>query len=341
LDISRIDIFSLIQSGDDAKTKSSIDRLVADYSGHSYLPKVLLPIARRCQDSDRYEQQYKIYNQIITDYPDSFFAERARLLLSKMDVSFLVEPGKADMVGSAVDKLIADFNSNPTLSHAIFQIGKHYYDEGLRNEFRGLLTEARENFEKAIAVWAKVVESLPFDVVYTTRACYLSARCYYRTGQEKEAIDYCQRLITNWPEHEDASKAQFLMGECFERQRDSAVKPQSEANPKIEAAFRTVVDKYPNSASVKRALLKLGWLYFKKGQWTDAAGYWEQSLEKYPQESRPVHILYPLGRAYEELGQLDKAAQVYEQFIQAVPSFDPRVKKVKARLEKLCTTIDS
>jgi len=113
---------------------------------------------------------------------------------------------------------------------------------------------------------------------------------------------------------------------------------ESEANPKIEHAYKAVVEKYPDCTSVKDASLKLGWLNFKKGRWTEAVGYFELCLEKYPEKYRPPHVLYALGRAYEEIGQLDKAAQAYHEFIKSIDPSDPRIETVKARLEKLGVT---
>lgn len=77
---------------------------------------------------------------------------------------------------------------------------------------------------------------------------------------------------------------------------------------------------------------------FQKGQWSDAAMYFELFLEKSPDDPRRSYVLYDLGRAYEKMGELDMAAEVYRAFIELADLTDRRIKKVKAWLESLKET---
>jgi len=75
----------------------------------------------------------------------------------------------------------------------------------------------------------------------------------------------------------------------------------------------------------------LGWLNFNRGQWVDAAWYFEMFWQKSPQDPRLAGVVEALASAYEEMGQLDLAVQVCEQFLET----DPANSRIKARLEKL------
>jgi len=111
--------------------------------------------------------------------------------------------------------------------------------------------------------------------------------------------------------------------------------PESEANPKIEQAYEAVVEKYPDSKSAPYAALKLGQLNFNRGQWVEAALYFELFRQKSPDDPRLSRVLCNLGRAYEEMGQLDIAIEVYGEFIMMADPNDPRIKEIEARLEEL------
>ena len=50
---------------------------------------------------------------------------------------------------------------------------------------------------------------------------------------------------------------------------------------------------------VQHACLRLGSLNSTKGEWAEAAAYFELFLEKYPDDIRFGQVLYDLGRAYE------------------------------------------
>jgi TolA-binding protein len=168
-------------------------------------------------------------------------------------------------------------------------------------------------------------------------AVYQLADVYWNVKRYDDANRLYQYLLDNWPDYIYAWEALFSIGDYYERLRDSGSLPESEANRQIEQVYKAVIEKYSDTTAVRNASKKLGWLNFKRGQWVEAIQYWELCLQRSPEDYKPVHILYPLGRAYEEIGQFDLAIQVYNEFINRVPSIDPSVETVKARLEKLGT----
>ncbi len=109
------------------------------------------------------------------------------------------------------------------------------------------------------------------------------------------------------------------MGEYYEKLRKSGSLPESEANPKIEQAYQAVIENYPDCKSAPYAALKLGRMDFERGQWVEAAVYFELFLEKFPQNEKPARILYQLGQTYEKMGQFDKAELELQNSIKQIP----------------------
>lgn len=89
-----------------------------------------------------------------------------------------------------------------------------------------------------------------------------------------------------------------MIGECYEKLRDSGRLSEAEANPKIELAYQAVIENYGDCCLFGHACLKL-------------------------------------GQTYERIANLYLAGEMYRIFIETADAQDPRISRVKARLEKL------
>jgi tetratricopeptide (TPR) repeat protein len=306
--------------------------LIAKFSGH---PKIAEAIYEIAEDYFRLQKQERA-SQLLQFVLDNKPKAEAAMWTQAGLAGYYIAVGDDPNGQATVDRLIADFNDHPELAGALFEIGEEYYVKALHQmKYEGLDAQAEDYFRKGIAVWDVITNELPEAYPAIADAYLFSGICYRRLGQYEKAIEYYQKLVNNWAGYHWAGRTQFLIGKCYENLRDAGTLAESEANELIKQAYEAVVQKYPDCPFAADAWGKLGWLNFEKGRWTEAAACFELSLEKSPEDRKPVHILYALGRAYEEIGQLDKAIQVYEDFINSVPSFDPRIEEVKARLEEL------
>ncbi|MHC4456278.1 MAG: tetratricopeptide repeat protein [Planctomycetota bacterium] len=321
---------SNIGLGDDPNTEAAIEKLLTEYSDNNDIVGEVFKIAETYVDVHQYENACELFQYVIENWQDSEDIIHAKADLAKCYIAVGDDPNAHE----AIDSLITDFNDYLELADVLLDVADEYHVKAFQMKYQGLDDKAREYFATAIDVLDKVITELP-ESSSTAEAYFFLAVYNHRLSQYENAINYFQKLLSDWPSYKFADKAQFLIGNCYEALRDTGSLGGSEANPEIERAYRLVVEKYPDSTSVRDASLKLGWLNFKIGQWLEAVEYWELTLQKSPENKRPIHILYPLGRAYEETQQFDKAIQVYKDFIKAVPSFDPRVEKVKTRLEGL------
>lgn len=187
----------------------------------------------------------------------------------------------------------------PGLSEAILQVGHGYYTKARLEEKDGLDEKAKEYYQKAITVWERIITDLPASTGTSPEAYYCSAVVYSQElGDYLKGIDYYQKVVDNWPDYTFAWRAQFFVGMYYEKLRNSGNVPESEVIPKIEQAYQSVIEKYPDSKSVPYAALKLGYLNLKRGQRAEAVMY-------------------------------------YELFLATADPGDSRIKNVKARLEKL------
>jgi len=296
---SMMNILTFIDDGNDAAAMAAIDKLIADSNDHSNVPATLRRFARKYEGLKNYEGAQAVYQHIIQQFPDSPDANTAKLGISKLDIYLLIESGNDSNVPSAVDKLIADFNDHPGLPVAVFVIGEEYYYKAAEaGADPNSKAEAKAYYRKAKGVWERMItESADPNAEVTKDAYYFTGVCFRRMGEYGDAIFYYQEVVDNWPDYKYAWSAQCLIGECFERLQKSGALPEAEAEPLIEQAYKLVIENYPDSSLAGHACLKLAEMNLKKGRELEAAGY-------------------------------------YELFLTSAPA-DPRVKSVKARLEKL------
>ncbi len=296
-----INIFYLIASKKYAEAQEEIDRLTADFPDYPGLPGSLYWFAKRleAEAAAQYEQARNIYQQVAWQYPDDPHAAKALIGVSKVEALSLIEPGDDNAAQKVLDNLIADFSDNPDLPEVVFEIGEKYYNKAWAYEKEGSDAEARRDFAKAMALWNRIITELPVSSPYTQHAWYFTGVCYRRhLADYAKTLEYYQKVVDEWPNYEYAWSAQCLIGECYEKLRDSGSLPESEANPEIDQAYMAVIEKYPDCSLFGHACLKL-------------------------------------ARAYEKTEQLDLAMEVYRIFIESAKPADQRIDTVRAKLEKL------
>jgi tetratricopeptide (TPR) repeat protein len=326
-------IKSYLALGDDPNAQAAVDRLLTNFNDNPLIARAIHDTAWEYRKSGNYGRANELDQYVIDHWPGDVQVMWAKMDMAKTDIGL----GNDAAAEKTIDILITDFNDNPELPTAIFMLGEEYYNKAfnIKGDPNSPDAKPEEYYRKALAVWERIIQKLPPSPT-TPQAYWCSAVVYSQElGEYQKGIEYYQQVVDNWPDYQYAWHAQFFVGMYYEKLRDSGGIPESEANPKIEQAYKAVVEKYPDSNSSPHAALKLGQLNFNRGQWADAAKYFEIFLEKAPEDQRQVDVLYDLGRAYEKMGELSLAAEMYRIFIEMAAPNDLRIKDVKARLIKL------
>jgi len=242
----KIHIFYLIQSGNYTEAQAAIDRFTADFAKHPALPGIVYWFAKEFEAAKRYDKAKGTYQQVVWQYPKSSHADKALLSVPKMDVLSSIESGNDTAAQEALDTLIADFNDHPGLPEAVFVIGEKYYNKAFQcgNERSA---EAKDSFQKALAVWKQIIEELPkLNSTVTAHAYHFSAECYRRMRQYSKAVEYYQIVVDNWPDYKDAWWAQYNIGRCYQEMMVDGTISESEADEKTRPAFRQLLERYPD-----------------------------------------------------------------------------------------------
>jgi len=267
--------------GNDAAAQAGVDALTRDFTEDPELAGLLWKLGNISCEGGKYDwarQLYQrarqLYQRIVETWPDSndVIVMKSRVEKIRADIKL----GDDANVPADINELISDYNDNPAFPELVFVIGEQYYNKALSYKKNNLEPEMKENFEKTIAVWERVITDLPKSAAYTPRFYFISAVIYSQELNEYlKGIDYYQKVVDNWPSYEFAWNAQYFVGMYYEKLRNSGGIPKTEAAPKIEQAYQAVLEKYPESKSAPSAALKLGHLNLKRGQRAEAVIYYE------------------------------------------------------------------
>ena len=325
---------SHIRAANIEDANKAVAKLISDYSDSSEIGKCLNQIGTSYLGANEYTRALELHEHVIANCPAW---QRQTAMWARQGLAVChIWLGNDEQPAAQVDKLIADYKDLWNVGSPVFVIGEAYYNKAWAYEKQGSDAEARRDFEKAMAVWNRIITELPVSSPYTQHAWYFTGVCYRRHLRDyAKTLEYYQKVVDEWPNYEYAWSAQSLIGQCYEKLRDSGVLSESEANPKIEEAYKAVIERYLDRPLGDQAFLKLASMNLQKGQWVDAAMYFELFREQYPDDKRQTRVLYQLGHAYDQMGAPDLAAEAYSAFLQSADEDHACVRGLKARLEEL------
>jgi len=290
--------------GNDAAAQAGVDALTRDFAEDPELAGMLGKLGNISWQHEKYDwsrQLYQrarqLYQRTVETYPDSndVIVMKSRVEKIRADIKL----GDDANVPADINDLIADFNDHPALPETVFEIGEQYYYKAFEDPKKCRKVKSEESLHKSKDIWERIIAQWPGSKsIGLKHAQYFTAVCYRRIGEYEKALNYYQQVVDNWPDYQYAWSAQCLVGSCYKRLRDLGKLPESVANPKIEQAYKAVLEKYPDSAAVPSASLKLGHLNLEMSRNIDAAQY-------------------------------------FELFLATANPNDPRIKSVEARLEEL------
>jgi len=239
-------IKSYLALGDDSSAEAAVEKLIADFSWSSYIARAIHDTAWEYRKLANYAKADELDQYVIDRWPEDVQAMWAKMDMAKTDIAI----GNYAAADKTVDILIADFSDQPELPTAIFMLGEQYYNNAFTCENQGQTAEAKSHFQKAIAIWQRIINEVPKSSI-TPQAYYFAARCYETLGEYDYAANYFQMVIDNWPDYQFCDVAHFLLARCFENLANSGSIPKNEVAVMIRHTCEKLLADYPNSQIVK------------------------------------------------------------------------------------------
>jgi len=245
-----------LTSSDDPNAEAAVKKLLSEFSGNRYKPRAIHDTAWEYRKSGNYGRANELDQYVIEHWPGSTGEMWAKMDMAKTDIGL----GNDAAAEKTIDILITDFNDNPELPTAIFMLGEQYYNKAFQFENQNREAEAKEHFQKAIAVWERIVTELPeSDATATAHAYHFSGCCYERLGEYEKSVEYYQIVVDRWPKYEYAWSAQLLIACCYEELANSGRIPAADAALQICNACNKVLANYPGCMVVTARSLLTRW----------------------------------------------------------------------------------
>jgi TolA-binding protein len=241
--------FSDIHKGDFAAAEVSIEKLLSNYPNHKGLAEAFKWLGDDYRRKKKDNLARQCYQRVIDKYSDDKFTT----VLSHVGIACInIDLGDDTTAESILDKLITDYNDQPILPQGVFIIGEEYYNMAFQKKSQGLKKASNECFAKAIDIWQRHIRELS-ESTFTAYAWYYSAAAYRGMGQLEKTIEYFQKVVSDWPGHELACNAQFMIGQSFEQFAVKKLLPSLEAEEIARAAYQQVLDRYPKCPNAEYA----------------------------------------------------------------------------------------
>ncbi|MDE1901573.1 MAG: outer membrane protein assembly factor BamD [Alphaproteobacteria bacterium] len=175
------------------------------------------------------------------------------------------------------------------------------------------------NFKEAAKQFAEVERQHPYSP-WATHAQIMEAYAYYLNMDYDESIKVLDEFIELHPGNTDTAYAYYLRGLC-NYERISTVDRDQTATRDALKDFQAVLDRYPETAYAKDAVLKIGLInnqlagsemtvgrwYLGQHLYIAAIGRFRAVIDKYPTSANVPEALERLVECYVALGIMDEA----------------------------------
>lgn len=210
-----------------------------------------------------------------------------------------------------------------------------------------LYSEARSemdgaHYEAAIKLWEKLEANYPFGT-YATQAQMEIAYAYYKTQDQAQALAAVERFIKLHPNHPQADYMYYLRG--LINFNDSIgflsviySQDPTERDPKATresfAAFKALVDKFPDSKYTPDAIARMKYLvnamaqyevhvanyYYRRGAYLAALNRAQGAVTDYSDAPAREEALFLMIRCYDKMGNLDLRDDAQRVFVKNYPN---------------------
>lgn len=230
-----------IRYGNDQVADEAFAKLVTLFSDEPTLPKEVYKIANIFNEAGNGQKARQIYQYVIDKWSDNRFAMLSQAGIALIDVSV----GDDAPSQAAIDDFIADFSDHPDLPAVLWAAAELYYNRAFFYEIQGLDAQAIENFTMVTEVGRRILQEWP-DSGIAAEVYHVLGNCCQHLGQYAKAIEYYQKVVDNWSDYKYAWIAQLRIAKIYKLLLITGVISDSEADATIIAAYRNIVESFPD-----------------------------------------------------------------------------------------------
>lgn len=263
-----------IRKGDNIGSQEEYNTLVTTFSEQETLPREIYRIGDEYVKAGQYDEAGKVYQSVLEKWAGTEYELPAKMGIVKLDIALGQEVPEARIEG-----LIAEYKDNSMLTESLASLGEAFWEQACKRRRHRDYVMAKAFYNRSLSEYERIVNDYP-ESREAAKANYFAGGCNLRLEMYEKALDYFNTVLEKWPNFQYNWSAQCLIGSCYERLRKAGAISPEEGDSKMAAAYRAVVEKYPDCSEVPIACIKLGELSIEQGSPHQAREYFKLFMEK-------------------------------------------------------------
>jgi tetratricopeptide (TPR) repeat protein len=355
--------WAYLKEGEFKKAISEFQKVAMKSNDKIVRIAALCLVADTYQDVGEFDKAMESYNKILKDYPDSFYSDYVQY---QIGITFL-KMSNYDGAILAFKALLTNFNKSKLVDDASYALGLTYFQKedynSSREIFKKFIDEFKDNslrkdamylsgtslynlerFAEAIDVFKEIIRLYNDDIQIIQKSEFEIADCFYRMGNEDEAVSRFKSLRSKYPDSSLAPEVVWWLGEYYYRQGNfdlarryflaiiqdfpksnlsadayyalgSTYEQDQDYNKAIEN-FKKVTE-IADQDLTGQATVAIGDMLVKQGDYNLALDTYQEAINKFPNLSA---LLFPkIADMYKKQGNYDEAIKFYRKSLEVAP----------------------
>lgn len=276
--------------GDWAGAEAAYRQVIKSFPQSPLLPAATHELACTLIKANRFDEAEKVLLTLLEQYPKDPVAPRSRYVLG-------VLYSQTNQPDRAVEMITQALNG-----------GLEGAERSTARYTLGMIAIARKDYEQAIQVFSQILNDDP-QFADADKVIYQWAWALKLAGKDEEALKLFGRLIEEYSSSPFKPEAEYHLAGKFYEQQDFLQAAQH---------YHTAFQQAQNGDLKEKAVHRLGWCYFKLGQYDKAYQTFAYQRGNFPQGSLFADGAFMEAESLFHLGKYADALAAYER----VPELD-------------------
>ncbi|MCG2708395.1 MAG: tetratricopeptide repeat protein [Candidatus Omnitrophica bacterium] len=334
-----------IKQGQIDSSVDAFNSITGKDSGQADKINLLFQIGQAYQDSGEFVKAEETYAKIIKLYPDSSLLDYAQYQLASLQL----KRSNYDAAVASFSYLLKKYPQSKLLPDANYALGSAYFQQAdylrsceifakFRDEFKdsplcaqalymlGVSDISLGKFNEALSVFKDIFKLDPLDIQLQQRIEYEIADCYYKLGQENEAVSRFKLLRAKYPNSKLIQDIMWWLGQYYYRSKDLNL---------ARRYFSSLIKDFPDSQLAADASYAIGLTFSDENKFEQAVDNFSLAI-KLGKADLKAQAAVALADIYSRQGRLPEALEQYNQIIKNTPGLAkllfPRIAQVYSKI---------
>jgi tetratricopeptide (TPR) repeat protein len=256
-----------IREGNDAAADAAFYKLLTVFSKQPTLPEQIHYVARRYEDSKKYDKALELYQYNVDHFPNNVYTMWSQVRIVRSHI----RDGNYAAADAAFNRLLTLFSDQPTLHREVYKIANKFSEAG--------------NNQKGHQVYQYVIDRWSSDVDINSRKCVVMS--YISLGRDGDAQTAIKNLMEQFKDHPDLSLVLWQTSEAyynaaFKCENEGLDAKAKEYFAKVISLGETVRQQLSPSTTAAEAWFFSAECYYRLAQYEKAIEYYEKVVQNWP-----------------------------------------------------------